>query len=248
MKNEPDNNRGLNIIKTGYYSSIFLSLATIITFGFAMTAIPPSGPYCHSNCMEYPFAGTLSYYPRDYFWMYSSIFQLIGFLILMISIHFHTLNEKKIFSFIGLALSMITVTILLSDYFVQFAVVPISFMKNEIEGISLISQYNGHGIFIALEELGYLLMSLSMLFIAFAFPRQTRLEKTIRLIFILAFIGTLSSFLFYTLIFGIDRSYRFEVATITVNFLALIINGILLAVFFIKQKKFYPLSEFSASL
>lgn len=34
-------------------------------------------------------------------------------------------------------------------------------MHGETEGITLLTQYNAHGIFIALEELGYLLMSLS---------------------------------------------------------------------------------------
>ncbi len=34
-------------------------------------------------------------------------------------------------------------------------------MKGEKEGISLLTQFNPHGIFIALKEVGYLLMSLS---------------------------------------------------------------------------------------
>jgi hypothetical protein len=34
-------------------------------------------------------------------------------------------------------------------------------MHGETEGITLLTQYNAHGIFIVLEELGYLLMSLS---------------------------------------------------------------------------------------
>src|SRR4030067_298612 len=56
--------------------------------------------------------------------------------------------------------------ILAGDYFIQFSVVPVSLMSGETEGITLLTQYNAHGIFIVLEELGYLLMSLSFVLIA----------------------------------------------------------------------------------
>jgi glucan phosphoethanolaminetransferase (alkaline phosphatase superfamily) len=100
----------------------------------------------------------------------------------------------------------------------------------------LISQYNGHGVFIALEELGYFLMSISMLFIGLSFSKQARLPGAIKMILTLSFFGTVLSFVFYAIKYGIDRSYRFEVATITVNFLTLIIAGVLLSIFFYKQK------------
>jgi hypothetical protein len=234
MEFKIDNNS--EIRKVGFYASIILSAATIITFGFAMIAIPPSGPYCPANCMEYPFLKSLTYYPRDYLWMYCAMLQLVAYFIVMISIHFITLPGKKIYTFIGFSFSIISATVLLSDYFIQFAVVPISYMKNEFDGIPLISQYNGHGIFIALEELGYILMSFSLLSIAPSFSVKNRLERAIKLVLIVSFVGTMLSFVFYTLKYGIDRSYRFEVAAITVNFLTLITIGILMAIYFHKKK------------
>jgi hypothetical protein len=71
--------KDLNSIKLGIYASTILSILTLITFGFAMKAIPPSGPYCPGNCMDYPFTDILLYYPRDYNWMYLAIFQLFAF-------------------------------------------------------------------------------------------------------------------------------------------------------------------------
>ena len=232
MKTESDN----NVIRIGYYSSILLSVITIITFGFAMTAIPPSGPYCPGNCMEYPFSDSLIYYPRDYYWMYCAIIQLLVYLIFMISVHFIAPAEKKIYSFIGISFSVITSVILLANYFIQFAVVPISFMKGETEGIALLSQYNGHGIFIALEELGFFLMSLSLLFMAPVFSMRNRIENAIRWILIIPSIGTVISFIFYSIMYGLDRNYRFEVAAISINWLALIVIGILAGIFFKRQK------------
>lgn len=227
----------LNVIRTGFYSSIILAVITLITFGAAMTAIPPSGPYCPGNCMEYPFSNSLTYYPRDYYWMYIAIFQIVTFLIFTISVHFITPPEKRIYSFIGISFSMIASTVLRVDYFIQFAVVPISFMKRETDGIALLSQYNGHGIFIALEELGFFMMSLSFLFIAPAFSWRIRLGRAIRWILTLPIALTILAFVFYSIKFGTDRSYRFEVAAITINWLTLIVIGILVGIFFHRKQR-----------
>jgi hypothetical protein len=218
--------------KVGLYASIALTTLTILTFGFAMIAVPPSGPYCTGNCMEYPFNDLLNYYPRDYYWMYLAIFQLFTFLIFIISIHYFAPEEKQIFSFIGVTFALISTTVLLADYFIQFTVIPISILKGETEGIALLTQYNGHGIFIALEELGYITMSISLFFLAPVFSTSIRLEKSLRWMLFLPFILNIIAFVVYSTLFGIDRSYRFEVASITINFLFLIVIGILFCIFF----------------
>ncbi len=235
MKTRSDDN--FNAIRIGYYASFLLTIITLITFGFAMTAIPPAGPYCTGNCMEYPFLNSLMYYPRDYYWMYFAIIQLVTFMIFMISIHFIMPAEKKIFSFIGISFAMIATIVLLADYFIQFSVVPISFMKGETDGIALLSQYNGHGIFIAMEELGFFMMSLSFFFMAPVFSTPIRLERAIRWILLLPFVGTIIAFVLYTLKYGLDRNYRFEVATITINWLVLILISILIGIFFKRKMK-----------
>jgi len=218
------------ILKFGFYSSLSLTVLTIITWAFAMIAVPPAGPYCPSDCMTYPFSDILSYYPRDYYWMYLSIFQLFAFLIFIVSNHFIAAIEKKLFSFISVVFALISATVLLIAYFTQFSIVPISIMKGETEGIALITQYNGHGIFIALEELGYITMSISLFFLAFIFSMKDRLNKAIRLTLTLPFLVTALSFVLYSIAYGIDRDYRFEVATITINWLVTIAIGILISI------------------
>jgi hypothetical protein len=219
-----------SVLKFGFYSSISLTILTLITFGFAIIAIPPSGPNCPSDCMGYPYLDILPYYPRDYFWMYIAIFQLFAYIIFVISNHFIAPFEKRIFSFTSIAFALISTTVLLIAYFTQFSIVPISVMKGETEGIALITQYNGHGIFIALEELGYITMSISFFFLAFVFSMKTRLEKSIRLILMLPLLVTALSFMVLSIKFGIDRDYRFEVATITINWLVTIIVGVLVSI------------------
>ena len=224
-------------LRFAWYSSLAVVVMTIITWGFGMIAVPPAGPYCPGDCMDYPFTDLLSYYPRDYYWMYLAIFQVFAYLLYMISNYFIARNEKKIFGFSSVAFSIITAMILLTAYFVQFSVVPISMMKGETEGIALLTQYNGHGIFIALEDLAYITMSISFLFLAFVFSPETRLEKVIRLILLTAFPLVVLAFTIYTITYGIDRSYRFEVVAISVNWLVTISTGILLSIFYRKKLK-----------
>jgi hypothetical protein len=226
-----------NALQVGFYASLSLVILTLITFGFAMMAIPPSGPYCPGDCMSYPYADILSYYPRDYYWMYFAVFQLFAFLVFMASNHCIAPAQKSIFSFISVVFAIVSATILLADYFMQFSVVPISIMKGETEGIALLTQYNGHGVFIVLEELGYTVMSLALLSLAPIFNGKSTLEKAIKWILIMPFVLTLISFVFYTVKFGLDRDYRFEVATITVNWLALIVTGILISIFIKRAMK-----------
>lgn len=214
-------------LKFGIYASISLTILTVITFVFAMAAIPPSGPYCPDNCMSYPFPDILSYYPRDYYWMYLAVFQLFAYIIFVVTNHFIASPEKRMYSFISIAFALISTTVLLIAYFTQFTVIPISVMKGETDGIALLTQYNGHGIFIALEELGYITMSISFLFLAPVFSFNSRIEKSIRIILIVQFVLNLFSFISYAIKFGIDRSYRFEVSTITINWILIIVITIL---------------------
>ena len=101
------------ILKFGLYSSLSLVIMTIITWSFAMIAVPPAGPYCPGDCMSYPFLDILSYYPRDYYWMYLAVFQLFAYLLFIVSIHFIASIEKKLFSFVSVAFSLISSIVLL---------------------------------------------------------------------------------------------------------------------------------------
>jgi hypothetical protein len=80
-------------------------------------------------------------------------------------------------------------------------------------------------------------MSVALFFLAFAFSKSTRSERVIRIILITQLFLTIIAFIFYSVKFGIERSYRFEVATITINWLAIIVVGILVGLFFKKNLK-----------
>jgi hypothetical protein len=221
--------------RVGFYTAIFTVIMTVITFGFAITAIPISGANCGDLCIEYPYLNTLSQFPKDYLWMPLAIILTLSYLVLMVSIHVYASSQRKIFSQIGLSFALLATMVLVGDYFVQFSVVPISLMSGETEGITLLTQYNAHGVFIVLEELGYLLMSLSFLFMAPVFINKNRLEAAIRWVFVISFLLTVFALTLISINYGLDRQDRFEVAVISINWLMLIINGILLSIVFKRQ-------------
>ena len=223
--------------QVGLYSSVLTVVLTIVTFGFAITAIPISGANCLVGCIEYPYLNTVMQFPKDYMWMIPAIVLMSIYLIWMISMHAYAAPSRKIFGQIGLAFALMSTLILISDYFIQFSVVPISLMSGETEGITLLTQYNAHGIFIVLEELGYLLMSLSFLFMAPVFSNSNRLENAVRWVFLIGFILALVALAIFSGIYGLDRQDRFEVTIISIDWLVLIISGILLSRVFKKQLK-----------
>lgn len=226
-----------NTYRFGYYSAILTIIITVVAFGFAMTAIPISGANCTSDCVEYPYLDTVSQFPRDFVWMPLAILMVIAYVMLMVSIHNAAPDPKKIFSQVGLSFALIAAGILIIDYYVQFSVIPMSLMNGETEGLALLIQYNPHGVFIALEELGYLVMSLSFLFVAPVFASRNRLESAIRWIFTIGFVLTIISLVGISIFYGVDRQDRFEVVVISINWLILIINGVLLSIVFRKHMK-----------
>jgi hypothetical protein len=164
--------------------------------------------------------------------MYPAMLMSVLYVVFMASIHQYAAQEKKLFSQIGLSFALISATILLVAYFTQVSVIQPSLVQEETEGIALVTQFNPHGMFIALEEIGLLLMSVSFLFMAPVFSGANRTEKAIRWLFTGSFVVTILSLIYYSLQYGIFREYRFEVAVITINWISLIVAGILVSIVF----------------
>lgn len=218
--------------RVGLYSSVLTVVTTVVTFGLAITAVPNSGAGCREGCFEYPYLRTLSEFPGDYLWMPPAMVLVLIYVVLVASIHVHASPQKKVYAQIGLSFALIAAVVLLGDYFVQFFVVPVSLMSGQTEGMALLTQYNPYGLFIVLEELGYLLMSLSFLFLAPVFARQGRLASAILWVFVGGFVLTTGSFAAMSAAFGLERMDRFEIAAISVTWLVLVVNGALLSVLF----------------
>jgi hypothetical protein len=102
-------------------------------------------------------------------------------------------------------------------------------LSGETAGLALFTQYNPHGILVALESLAYLIMNGAFLFVAAVFAGG-RLERALRWLYVASFVAALGSFVGLSLL-GYSI-VTFEVAIITINCIVLIVSGSLLSVVF----------------
>lgn len=219
-----------DIKKFSFYTAILTSLFALVTFVVASTTAPITGPFCKANCISYPYDNVVSQFPKDYYWMFLAIVFMTLYLILFVCLQHLVREEKKLFVHVATIFAIMSAVIIISCYFVQISVIQPSLMNGETVGIALITQYNPHGVFIALEEIGYIFMGISFLFAALTFSNKSRLENSIRRVFAIGFIFTLAVFTITVLSLGLHREYIFEVVAIMITWLTLAINGALLAV------------------
>jgi hypothetical protein len=221
----------------GFWAAVLTAVVTAISFAIAVQTLPRSGPLCQSGCLTYPYEDAAALVPHDYIWMYPATLMVCLFLVLMSCIHSYAAESRKLYSQIGLCFAVISSAVLAIDYYIQLAMVQPSLLKGELEGLVLISQYNPHGIFIALEELGYLMMSLAFLFMGLVFVGRSKLERSICWLLIGSSVLALVAYVVMSLIYGKDLEYRFEITVITINWLVLIVASVLLSFLFKRVTK-----------
>ncbi|MEI9920889.1 MAG: hypothetical protein WDO14_19155 [Bacteroidota bacterium] len=101
-----------------------------------------------------------------------SLFLGIAFLILMVSVHYHASEDKKIWSHIALVFATIYATLISINYYVQLTLVVPHLLQNEIEGIRPFLFTPFDSFLYSVDVLGYSFMSLSTLFAAFVFTKK----------------------------------------------------------------------------
>lgn len=218
----------------GFWVAILTSLCSVSALAIATTTAPArSGPFCMvDSCITYPYTDAAAFVPIDYIWMYPAFLMMPAFVVLIACIHYYASTDKKIFSLIALCFATIATSTLATNYFIQLAVVQPSLLKGEVEGLSLFSQYNPHGVFIALEDIGYLMVGIALLFAATVFDRPQRLERAIGFLFVTSGVLAVGSSVVLAVLYRSDLEYRYEVAVILIDWIALIVSGILLSLFF----------------
>ncbi len=218
-----DNKNDLRLV---FFTSYGLALITFITLAVAMIAVPISGANAPSDGgILYPFLETIERFPRDYIWQYMALFMICIYLINMISIKSIVNKQKQIYIQVASTFAIVSSVILLINYFIQVNVVPISLLNKEYDGIALITQYNPHGIFIAMEELGFIMMAVSFGFLIPVF--KGKYTSVISKINLIAVITAAIGFVYIHTRYGLDKMDRYEVIIIMITWITLILNGII---------------------
>ena len=215
--------------RLGFWAAVLTVLVTGVFAGAGVTTPARSGPFCVSDCVAYPYIDVAQFIPRDYLWLVPGILLVPIFVVLTACIHAYASEPTKIYSRIALSFALVYAVVILTDYFVQFAVVVPGLQAGETDGLPLLTQYNPHGLFIALESLGYFAMSTALLFAAPVFGGG-RVERVIRGLFVLSFALAVGGFIWLALV-GHDL-VTFEVMVLTINWSVLIASGLLLSALF----------------
>lgn len=212
--------------------STSIALVGVVSFSLAVSTPPRTGPFCSGGCLSYPYAAGKQFVPRDFIWMYPAIVLVVLVVPLAAVLSAVAPTRRRVWGPVALAFAAIAAALLALDYGVQVAVVQPSLLAGEGDNVSLLSQYNPHGVFIALEDAGYSAMSLSFLAMAALVDPTTRLGRTTARVFRLG--GALTLFLLILLaaLYRADLEYRFEVYGLGVCWLVLVANGIMLSVLF----------------
>jgi hypothetical protein len=194
---------------------------TLVTFAISVSTLPLSGPFCAEDCFSYPYRDIAARFPRDYYWMLpAGVLGLLAVALTIAIAEFAT-EQRRMWGRMAVVLAAMGAVVLLIAYFVQLAVIQPSLLAGEADGIALLTQFNPHGVFIALEELGYLLLAGAMSAAAIVPQGASWGARLVRWAFGAAAPLAVAAFVSFSVAYGIHREYLFEVAVISIFWLLL---------------------------
>jgi hypothetical protein len=221
----------------GMWSAAVMAALAAVSFGVAATTPPRTGPFAApGTAIAYPYSAAAQFVPRDVVWMYLALLMMLAFALVAVCVRERGAAEHRLFGTIGSSLATASFVVIAIDYFIQLRTVQPALVRGEADGLVILSQYNPHGVFIALEELGFLLAGISFLFLALSLG-SSRLERATRWVLLMASALVVASFVGMSVLFGLSLEYRFEVAVIAILWLTLLVVGVLLAFVFSRSAR-----------
>jgi hypothetical protein len=214
----------------GFWVAVLTVVFGLVALGIAVSTTPRAGPFCPAECLDYPYAGAAALVPRDFLWMYPATVMLLTYLILTIVVLAHAVPDRRLPAMIAAAFALLAVATLVVDYAIELAVVQPSLLAGESDGVALVSQYNPHGVFIALENVGYVALAVAFVFLSRVVTERGWLILALRWLLLVAGALTLVALVVMSWWFGMDLGYRFEVVAISITWIAVIASSALLAV------------------
>lgn len=219
-------------IRIGFPVSIALACLAALGFLLGIATPPRSAPFCREGCIAYPYAEAVQFFPHDYWWMLPGVLLAPLFAVVCVCLHFCVPSRLKPLSLLAVGFSLLSTGIIALDYAVQVLALQPALRHGEMDGVAFFTQYNPHGVLIVLEDLGYLLLAIAFLFVGIAVPSEIRPGKSLRWALLSA--SALSSVILvaFAVLFGVNMALPFELAIITVVWIALAVTGVLSAMLF----------------
>lgn len=205
----------------------------VLTAVLGVTTPARSGPMCQlDECVTFPYTDVAAHVPRDYLWLYPAIMLVVAFLLLVAILAAATAAPRRAYAAAALSFATLGAALLVADYGLQLFVAQPSLVAGEGESLTLISQYNPRGIFIALENLGYAALAVCYVCVGLTLTGPGRLVAAVRWVFVGGGALTWAAMVGLAIAYGADLTYRFELAAISVHWLVAVSTGLMLAIHF----------------
>ena len=207
------------------------ALLAVIALAAGVTTPVRSGPNCtQAVCLRYPYPDAAQGVPRDYWWMYPATLLALTVLALLACLYRDATGTRRTLGLIGFGLAGVAATALGIDYTIQLAVVQPSLLAGQHDGLAPLVMYNPHGLFIALEDLGYLLTGAVLVFAGLAITDRSRAGRGARWVLATAGAAVLVAFAVLLIRERADLADQVEIIAISIEWLAIAAAGVLLLI------------------
>ena len=205
----------------------------VVSLAVGVSTPPRSGPFCSDDCMTFPYPSAAEFVPRDYLWMYPGVLLMVLFVVLAMCLVPWVEPRHRLSGAIAACFSAIGAALIIVDYGIQLAFLQPALLAGEAQGLPALTQYDPHGMFIALENVGYALLGVAFGFLGVALASgSSRPERAVRWIFALGGVLIIGGLPLLAVIFRTGLDYRFEVMALSIVWLVLISTGVLLSMTF----------------
>ena len=197
-----------------------------------------SGPWCNDGCVVYPYTDAAAFVPRDYLWIYPEVLLVLLFLLLAVCLLHWVPPQQRLSATIAVCFAVIGATVLVIDYGTQLTVLQPALLTGQTEGLSALTMNNPGGVFIALENVGYAVFGVAFVFLGGALAGgSSRLERAVRWVFTVGGVLILAALVLSAAIYRAELYYWFELMSLSITWLVLIVSGTLLTVVFGRGRK-----------
>jgi len=177
MKTQSSMNKMVSRI--GFWSAILTTVWTIwfiVAFGYYMSSLPSEWPGIEA------FAASFDVIPYIA-WVIPCLLLALTFPVMISSIHHYALDDKRIWSLLGLVFAVMYGVILATNYWVLLTVVRESILSGYTEGLEWFVIGSQHSITNTIEGMGYGFMGLAVIFVSQIFSGD-KLKNWLRWLFI----------------------------------------------------------------
>ena len=228
-----DNAARVSASRLGLWVAPATAAVSVVSLAVGVSTPVRSGPWCNDGCIAYPYTDAAAFVPRDYLWIYPEVLLVLLFLLLAVCLLHWVPPQQRLSATIAVCFAVIGATVLVTDYGTQLTVLQPALLTGQTEGLSALTMNNPRGVFIALENVGYAVFGVAFVFLGGALAGgSSRLERAVRWVFTVGGALILAALVLSAAIYRAELYYWFELMSMSITWLVLIVSGTLLTMVF----------------